>query len=75
MVQISLSTSTTFEGNQNALVEDQGTTLTVRFDLDEPAPSSGLRVFLDSELPQILNRLDFAGVVQNRTFENIQLLP
>ena len=36
MPQVSLSTSTSFDGDLNALVEDQGTSLTVRFDLDEP---------------------------------------
>ncbi|MEM6352733.1 MAG: serine hydrolase [Cyanobacteria bacterium P01_D01_bin.14] len=63
MVQVSLSTSTNFDGDLNALVEDQETSLTVRFDLDEPAPSSGLRVFVDSEVTEILNRLNFTQLV------------
>jgi hypothetical protein len=46
MVQVSFSTSTTFAGNENALVEDQGTSLTVRFDLDEPAPTGGLKEYV-----------------------------
>ncbi|MEM9212788.1 MAG: serine hydrolase [Cyanobacteria bacterium P01_F01_bin.150] len=75
MVQISLSTSTTFDGDLNALVEDQGTLLTVRFDLDDAAPADGLRVFLDSEVPGILNRLDFAALVANPQLENIDFFP
>ena len=74
MVQVSLSTSTTFDGDLNALVEDQGTALTVRFDLDEPAPSSGLRVYVDGDIEQILNRLDLPGAALNPRFENINPL-
>uniref|UniRef100_UPI00056A65F6 Ig-like domain-containing protein n=2 Tax=Crocosphaera watsonii TaxID=263511 RepID=UPI00056A65F6 len=65
MVQLSLSTETNFPGDLNALVEDQGTVLTVRFELDEPAPAGGLRVFLDSTETEILNRLDFAQLVSD----------
>lgn len=71
MPQVSLSTSTTFDGDLNALVEDQGTALTVRFDLDEPAPEGGLRVYVDSEIEQIINRLDLPGFAFNPTLENI----
>ncbi|MEL7314500.1 MAG: Ig-like domain-containing protein, partial [Cyanobacteria bacterium J06559_3] len=74
MVQVSLSTSTTFEGDLNALVEDQGTALTVRFDLDEPAPAGGLKVYIDSDIEQILNRLDLPGAIANPQFENLNLL-
>ncbi|MEO1298684.1 MAG: hypothetical protein AAFW75_23475 [Cyanobacteria bacterium J06636_16] len=71
MPQVSLSTSTTFDGDQNALVEDQGTSLTVRFDLDEPAPEGGLKVYVDSEAEQIVNRLDLPGFAFNPIAENI----
>ncbi|MEL6397638.1 MAG: DVUA0089 family protein [Cyanobacteria bacterium J06626_4] len=73
MVQVSLSTSTTFDGELNALVEDQGTALTVRFDLNEPAPEGGLRVYVDSEVEQIINRLDLPGFVASPTLENLAL--
>ncbi|MBE9064024.1 calcium-binding protein [cf. Phormidesmis sp. LEGE 11477] len=71
MPQVSLSTSTNFDGDRNALVEDQGTALTVRFDLDEPAPEGGLKVYVDSEIEQIVNRLDLVGFAGNPTVENI----
>ena len=73
MVQVSLSTTTTFDGDLNALVEELGTSLTVRFDLDEPAPEGGLRVYVDSEVEQIINRLDLPGFVASPTLENIDL--
>ncbi|MGD1930560.1 MAG: pre-peptidase C-terminal domain-containing protein [Leptolyngbyaceae cyanobacterium] len=73
MPQVSLSTSTNFDGDLNALVEDQSTSLTVRFDLDEPAPEGGLRVYVDSEVEQIINRLDLPGFVASPTLENIAL--
>ena len=71
MPQVSLSTSTSFDGDLNALVEDQGTALTVRFDLDEAAPEGGLKVYVDSEVEQIINRLDLPGFAFNPTVENI----
>ncbi|MEM6451333.1 MAG: hypothetical protein AAF703_13570, partial [Cyanobacteria bacterium P01_D01_bin.105] len=74
MVQVSLSTSTTFEGDINALVEDQGNALTFRFDLDEPAPAGGLKVYIDSDTIQILNRLDLPAARTNPQFENLDLL-
>ena len=73
MVQVSLSTSTNFDGDQNALVEDQGTALTIRFDLDEAAPEGGLKVYVDSEVEQIINRLDLPGFVGNPIAENIDV--
>ncbi|MEM7579706.1 MAG: hypothetical protein AAF316_07605, partial [Cyanobacteria bacterium P01_A01_bin.80] len=57
MTQVSLTTSTDYDGPLNALVEDEGTTLTIRFDLDEPAPAGGLKVYIDSDTEQSLNRL------------------
>ena len=73
MVQVSLSTTTTFDGDLNALVEDLGTALTVSFDLDEPAPVGGLKVYIDSEVEQILNRLDLPGAIANPQVENLNL--
>lgn len=70
MVQVSLSTSTNFDGD-NALIEDQGTELTVSLNLDEPAPAGGLRVFLDSDVEQIINRLDLPTFAFNPVAENI----
>ncbi len=73
MVQASLSTSTTFNGDLNALVEDQGTSLTFEISLDEPAPAGGLRVYIDSDVEQIINRLDLPGFAFNPQLENISL--
>ncbi|MEL6351880.1 MAG: amidase family protein [Cyanobacteria bacterium J06627_28] len=70
-MQVSLSTSTTFDGDLNALVETQGTTITFRFDLDEPAPAGGLTLFVDADVEQMLNRLDLPEFAFNPTTENI----
>jgi len=53
------------------LIEDQDTSLTVNFDLDEPAPESGLKVFVDSDVEQIVSRLDLPGFAFNPVAENI----
>ncbi|MEL7400790.1 MAG: Ig-like domain-containing protein, partial [Pseudomonadota bacterium] len=71
--QVSLSTSTNFGGSENALVEDEGTALTVQFDLDGPAPAGGLRLFIDSDVEQIVNRLDLPAFAGNPQAENINL--
>ena len=71
MVQVSLSTSTNYDGELNALLEDQGTALTVSFSLDEPAPEGGLKVYVDSDVEQIVNRLDLPGFGGNPIVENI----
>lgn len=71
MVQLSLSTSTNYEGEQNALIEELGTSLTVNFELDEPAPEGGLKVLVDSDIEQIVSRLDLPGFAFNPTAENI----
>ncbi|MEO1799100.1 MAG: pre-peptidase C-terminal domain-containing protein [Cyanobacteria bacterium J06629_2] len=71
MTQVSLSTSTSFDGDSNALIEDQGTELTINLDLDEPAPAGGLRVFIDSDVEQIINRLDLPTFAFNPVAENI----
>ncbi|MEM7552930.1 MAG: DUF4114 domain-containing protein [Cyanobacteria bacterium P01_A01_bin.84] len=70
MPQVGLTTSTNFNG-LNALVENQGNTITFRFDLDEAAPAGGLRVFVDSNVVQIVNRLDLPGFAFNPVAENI----
>ncbi|MEO1433813.1 MAG: hypothetical protein AAFV71_33095, partial [Cyanobacteria bacterium J06633_8] len=65
MTQVRLTTSTSpdpnvqnsYNGPLNALVEQEGTILEIRFDLDESAPAGGLKVYLDSELDESLNRL------------------
>ncbi|MEB3356612.1 MAG: DUF4347 domain-containing protein [Synechococcales bacterium] len=54
-----------------ALIEDEGTSVTFDFDLSEPAPAGGLRVFVDSEIAQILNRLDLPAFAFNPQAENI----
>lgn len=71
MIQVSLSTSTTFDGDFNALVENQRTALTFRFDLDKPASAGGLKVYVDNEVEQIVNRLDLAGFGFRPITENI----
>lgn len=71
MTQISLTTTTNYDGEQNALIEELGTALTVNFELDEPAPNGGLKVFVDSDIEQVVNRLDLPGFAFNPTFENI----
>jgi hypothetical protein len=71
MTQISLSTSTDYSGDSNALIEEQGTALTVSFELDEAAPEGGLKVFVDSDIEQIVSRLDLPGFAFNPTAENI----
>ena len=71
MVQVSLSTSTNYDGELNALLEDQGTALTVNFSLDEPAPDGGLKVYVDSDVEQIVNRLNLPGFGVNPIVENI----
>ena len=74
MTQVSLSTSTNFDGELNALIEDQGTELTFRFDLDEPAPKNGLRVFVDSNIEQMVNRLDLPTFLFNPVTENTNIV-
>ncbi|MDY7020043.1 MAG: hypothetical protein SWJ54_01610 [Cyanobacteriota bacterium] len=71
MVQVNFSTSTTFDGDLNALVENQRTELTVNFKLDEPAPVGGLKVYVDSDVEQIVNRLDLEGFEFRPNTENI----
>ncbi|MCJ8282175.1 MAG: hypothetical protein MJK14_20655 [Rivularia sp. ALOHA_DT_140] len=73
MTQVSLSTSTTFNGDLNALVENQGTEITFRIDLDEPAPAEGTRVYIDSDTVQIFNRLDLPAARTNPRVENIDI--
>ena len=71
MTQVSLSTSTNFDGDFNAVVENLNNELTLRFDLDEPAPEGGLKVYVDSNVEQIINRLDLPTFAFNPVTENI----
>ena len=71
MPQVSFSTTTTFPENLNALVEDQGTFVTFRFDLNEPAPAGGLKIFVDSDRAGIISRLDIPLFISQPDLENI----
>jgi hypothetical protein len=68
---VGLTTSTSFQDDPNALIEDQATDLIFRFDLDVPAPVNGLRIFVDSNVEQMINRLDLPGFAFNPRTENI----
>lgn len=68
---VSLTTSTSFQGDLNALIENEQTDLTFRVDLDVPAPMDGLRIFVDSNVEQMVNRLDLPGFVFNPRLEHI----
>ena len=65
MVSVGLSTSTDFSPNASAVVEDQATQLTFTFTLDEAAPTGGLKVYVDSDVPEILNRLNPQALLFN----------
>ena len=71
MTQVSLTTSTNYDGPLNALVEAEGTILTIRFDLDEPAPAGGLKIFFDSDIEQSLGRLNLPRILVPSSTENI----
>ncbi|NJR66956.1 MAG: cadherin-like domain-containing protein, partial [Leptolyngbyaceae cyanobacterium CRU_2_3] len=71
MTQVSLSTSTNNTTRSDALVESLGNTLTFTFTLTEPAPIGGLRVFVDSNVEQIVNRLDLPAFAFNPQVQNI----
>ncbi|MEM9212783.1 MAG: hypothetical protein AAGD25_00270 [Cyanobacteria bacterium P01_F01_bin.150] len=62
MVQVNLATSTNFSGDANAVIEDQGNELTFEFSLDEAAPAGGLKVYVDSNVPEILNRFNLLAL-------------
>ena len=68
---VSLTTSTSFQGGLNALIENEQTDLTFRVDLDVPAPANGLRIFVDSNVEQMINRLNLPSFVFNPRLENI----
>ena len=74
MVAVSLSTSTDYSGEQNALIEELGTALTVNFELDEAAPEGGLKVFVDSDIEQIVSRLDLPSFAFNPTLRLLFLI-
>ena len=71
MTQVSLTTSTDYDGPLNALVEDELTTLVIRFDLDEPAPAGGLKVYIDSDEEQSLYRLYLPSIAARKATVNI----
>jgi VCBS repeat-containing protein len=76
MPRVSLSTSTNFPGNPNALVEDQNSELTFTFTLDEPAPAGGLKVYVDSNVEAIMNRLDLQALgFDSSRFNNLSIDP
>ncbi|MEO0804574.1 MAG: calcium-binding protein, partial [Cyanobacteria bacterium J06642_2] len=68
---VSLNTNTDFAGPENALIEDEGTLLTFTLELSDAAPSGGLRVFVDSNIGQILNRLNLPAFVSSPQVENV----
>ncbi|MEL4896888.1 pre-peptidase C-terminal domain-containing protein [Crocosphaera sp. Alani8] len=69
MTQVRFSTSTNFETYPNAVVEILGTLLTFNFELDEPAPIGGLKIYVDSDAPNILNRLNVEALDDNPDFQ------
>ncbi|MCC5624390.1 cadherin-like domain-containing protein, partial [Nostoc sp. CHAB 5715] len=55
--------------NITNLIETEGTIITFRFELDEPPPGAGVRVYLKGNVPQSLNQLDlFALNIQGGDF-------
>ncbi|MDB9378441.1 Ig-like domain-containing protein, partial [Nodularia sphaerocarpa] len=51
-------TTIKFTTNTTTLIESEGTELTFRFELSEPPPVGGVRVYLLGNLPQSLTQLD-----------------
>ncbi|WP_414526556.1 Ig-like domain-containing protein [Nodularia chucula] len=51
-------TTIKFTTNTTTLIETEETTLTFRFELSEPPPAGGLRVYLLGNVPQSLTQLD-----------------
>ncbi|WP_414575210.1 Ig-like domain-containing protein [Anabaena sp. CCY 9402-a] len=51
-------TTVKFTTNTTTLIETQDTTLTFRFELSEPPPPTGVRVYLRGNVPQSLTQLD-----------------
>ena len=72
-IEVGISVSTDFENDVDTLVEDQGTTATVRFDLSEPAPEGGLRVYFETGTSQVLDRLNLFDILLNPRLENIDV--
>ncbi|MEA5621261.1 Ig-like domain-containing protein, partial [Cronbergia sp. UHCC 0137] len=51
-------TTVKFTTNTTTLIETEGTVLTFRFELSEPPPTEGLRVYLTGNIPQSLTQLN-----------------
>ncbi|MEA5523729.1 hypothetical protein VB673_01725, partial [Nodularia spumigena UHCC 0143] len=51
-------TTIQFTTNTTTLIETEETTLTFRFELSEPPPAGGIRVYLLGNVPQSLTQLD-----------------
>jgi hypothetical protein len=74
-IQVNLSTSTN-NARPNALVESLGNELTFTFTLDAPAPAGGLKVYVDSNLESIMNRLDLGVLAFDPTrLNNLSINP
>lgn len=68
MPQVALSTFTNLDIYPGAVVENLGTLLTFNFELDEPARVGGLKIYVDSDTPGILGRLDLSALNDNPDF-------
>ncbi|BAB74354.1 Ig-like domain-containing protein [Anabaena sp. FACHB-709] len=55
-------TTVKFTTNTTTLIETQDTVLTFRFELSEPPPSGGVRVYLLGNVPQSLTQLDLFAI-------------
>jgi Ca2+-binding RTX toxin-like protein len=55
-------TTVKFTTNTTTLIETQDTVLTFRFELSEPPPAGGVRVYLLGNVPQSLNQLDLFAI-------------
>lgn len=58
MTQVSLSTSTNFDGDTNAVSKDQITELTINLNLEELHPIVGLHILIGTDIKPITNHLD-----------------
>ena len=68
MPQVALSTFTNLDIYPGAVVENLGTLLTFNFEIDEPARVGGLKIYVDSDTPGILGRLDLSALNDNPDF-------
>ena len=72
-IEVGISISTDFDKDVAALVEDQSSTAIVRIDLSEPAPAGGLGLYLETGIPQSLDRLALLNILLNPQLENINV--